>query len=213
MESMTATNPPSTEAWRTTTWNAVERGAIIAPALVLLGTIMIVFDVQRLEGDLSWVSHPEGAVGVFAAVFLVATWIAVGRRIATAAHRTGVFVTLAGVAGAIGWSYPFALRVITADYAAGGIDTVAMNDVLVNGGSVWTALVLLPMSMSLIVPFVAGVAILRTRVAPAWAGLGFIAFAVLIVVSQGAYVALEVTYPLAALSLLAAVAGTLKPPA
>lgn len=204
------TTHTTTGSWQKSTWRAVERGSVIGPLLVVLGSLLLVFDVERMHGELAWVSHPEGSVGVFASIFLVATWIAVGRRIAASAPRTGVFVTLAGVAGTIGWAYPFALRIITADYAAGGIDPVAMNDVLVNGGSVWTALVLVPMSLSLVVPLVAGIAIIRTQVAPAWAGVAFVLFPAFVVLAQGAYVAIEVTWPIAAILLLVAVLGTLR---
>lgn len=189
---------------------AISRTVLIGPALMVLASLMVSADVRRLPGDLDWVSEPEGTLGVYAAAFLVSTWIVIGRLVSTAAPRTGVVITLLGVAGSVGWVYPFAYRLVVADLVDGGFDADALNEVGESGGTVFTALVLPLMFLGLLVPIIAGVAIVRTRVAPVWSGLALVAFSLVFVTAQAAYVFIEVTYPIACLLLVAGVAGATR---
>ena len=59
-------------------------------------------------------------------------------------------------------------------------------------------------------PIIAGIAILKTKVAPAWAGVALLCFGPTLMAAQGFYAAIEVTYPLAWVFMLAAVLGILR---
>lgn len=201
---------PGTSYWSSTVEKVMSSTVLVGPALMLVASLMISADVRRLPGELDWVSEPEGTLGVFAAVFLVSTWVVIGRRVSTAAPRAGVAITMLGVAGAVGWVYPFAYRLVVADLVDAGFDADAINEVGESGGTVFTALVLPVMFLGLLVPLIAGIAILRTRVAPVWSGLALVAFAPVFVTAQAAYVLIEVIYPIACLLLVAGVAGATR---
>ena len=59
-----------------------------------------------------------------------------------------------------------------------------------------------------LVALIAGIAIIRTHVAPVWAGAAIIAWVPVFITAQAGYQWLEVTYPVANLLLLVGVAGT-----
>jgi hypothetical protein len=61
-----------------------------------------------------------------------------------------------------------------------------------------------------LVPIIAGIAIVVTRVAPAWAAIALIGFGPTLMAAQGFYAAIQVTYPLAWVFMLIAVAGVLR---
>lgn len=200
----------ATPYWSSALERTIDRTVLVGPILMVVAALMITADVRRLPGDLNWASEPEGFLGVLAAVFFVPAWIAVGRRVASAAARTGVAITLLGVVGAIGWVYPFALRLLSADLVNAGFEPGALSEVYETGGTVFSALVLLLMVWGVVVPAIAGIAILRTHVAPRWAGAALVAFPPVFVAAQGAYLAIEVTYLVACVLLLVGVAGATR---
>ncbi len=203
----TRQHQPDVDTWTAAMERLLPVAAIVGPTLALLASLFVTFDVLTLPGDLDWISEPEAFVGYVSTIFLFATWIVVGRTIATAAPRTGIAVTLMGAVAAIGYANPFVSRLMSIDlvdygYAADEIDEVWDNP------SLFTALTL-PIAFTVfLVALVAGIAVLTTKVAPAWAGAALIAYIPIFVLAQAGYVAIRVTYPLANALLLAGVVGT-----
>lgn len=187
------------------------RAAILGPTLLLAGTLFMAAGVQLLPGDLDWISEPESMLSMFAAPLLFATWIVVGRTIARVAPRTGIVVTILGTLGAAGWAYPMTIRLFTADLVLNDFDPNALNDAMEGEITVYSLLAWALMTMmNFVVALTAGIALLRTRVAPVWTGVLLIAFVPLLFAAQAASVATEVTYPLAAVCLLAGVTGVVR---
>lgn len=182
--------------------------AIAGPVLLLLGALCVSAGVQSLPGDLDWVSEPEGMFGMAAVPFLFATWIVVGRSISRRAPRTGIAITLIGAVAAAGWAFPYAVRLFSADLVVSGFEANAINDAWEGDATVYSVVVFVFMTaMNFVVALVTGIAVLRTRVAPLWSGIAFIAFVPTFMAAQGAYVALELLYPLAIAFLLVGIAG------
>ena len=210
------TSPPPSEtkgadAWSSFFGRLLPVAAIAGPALMLLGALCVAFGIQTLPGDLDWISEPEGMFGMFAVPFLFATWIVAGRTIARRASRTGIAVTMIGTVAAAGWAFPFTIRLFSADLVLNDYDANAINEVWEGDTTVYSLVVFVFMTvMNFVVAITAGIAILRTRVAPIWAGIALIAFVPVFITAQAAYVAIEVTYPLAITLLLVGVVGVVR---
>lgn len=199
------------ERWSEFFMRNLPRAAILGPAFMLAGALCVSADLQLLPGDLDWISEPEGMFGMATVPFLFVTWIVVGRRIAHRAPRTGIAVTLIGALAAAGWALPMSIRLFTADLVLNDFDATALNEAWESEATVYTLLVFVLMTtMNFVVALTAGIAVLRTHVAPVWAGLALIAFVPVFITAQAAYVAIEVTYPLAAGCLLVGVAGVVR---
>jgi hypothetical protein len=157
----------------------------------------------------------EAFFGMLAVPLLFATWIVVGRTVNGRAPRTSIAITLIGAVGAAGYAFPMAVRLFSADLVVNDVGATIINDTWESDeASIWSLLTFVLMStMVFLVSIVAGIAVLRTRVAPIWTGIAFLLFPPVFVTAQAAFVAIEVTYPLAGAVLLAAVAGTVHPSA
>jgi len=198
----------ATDPWSSFFGRLLPRAAVTGPVLLLLGALCVSAGIQTLPGDLDWISEPEGMLGVAAIPFLFATWVVTGRTIARRAPRAGIAVTLIGTVAAAGWAFPFVIRLFSADLVLNDFDANAINDAWEGDATVYSLLVFVCMTtMNFVVALVAGIAVLRTRVAPLWAGVALIAFVPTFMAAQGAYVAIEVLYPLAIAFLLVGVTG------
>lgn len=184
------------------------KAAMVGPGLMVIAALCVSLDVKTLPGDLDWISEPEAFLGYVASIFLVATWICVGRTIAPASPRAGIAVTLLGVVAAVGWTNPFVSRLMSIDLVEQGYDPADIEEVW-NNPSLFSALAVPVTFMAFVVPLIAGVAILRTAVAPKWSGWAMIAFVPLFITAQAGYVAIRVTYLGATALLLAGVVGTI----
>lgn len=184
--------------------------AIAGPALFLVGALLAAARVQPLPGEMDWVSEPESFVGFVGTILLVVTWVEVGRRIARLSPRAGIAVTLLGVWGAFGAVSAFAWRQMSVDLVGQGADPDLVLAAWENPTlySALTTAVVLPFFF--LAPVIAGVAVLRSRAAPAWAGLAVIAFVPAFIAAQAAYLAFPVTYPAAAGLLLLGVIGIVR---
>lgn len=194
------------DAWTAFMQRLLPRAAVVGPVLSVVAALFVAFDIQTLPGDLHWISEPEAFIGYCAAIFFPATWIVVGRSISVAAPRAGIAVTLLGLVGAIGWTNPFVSRLLSIDLVDYGYDPNEIDDVWDNP-SLFSALAIPLAFMVFLVAIVAGVAVLKTRTAPAWAGVALIAFVPIFILAQAGYVAIRVTYPVATVLLLAGVVG------
>lgn len=195
-------------------WNAsmarLLSWAPLAGPLIMLGAALLVsFEVQMLPGDLDWISEPEGLIGMVAAPFLVATFIVLGRRIADGAPKTGVVVTILGVVAATAFVNPMSARLFSVDLVEMGVDPVTVSEAW-DAPTVWSALSLLLIFQLFLVPIIAGVAVLRTGVAPRWAGVALLVFVPVFIAAQAAGAAIQVTWPLAWVVLTGGVYGVTR---
>ena len=133
----------------------------------------------------------------------------IGRLIATRAPKTGITVTLMGVVAAIGFANPYVSRLMSIDLVDFGYDPNEINEVWDNP-SPYTAVSIVIVFTVFLVALIAGIAIIRTRVAPVWAGAAIIAWVPVFITAQAGYQWIEVTYPLANLLFLVGVAGTVQ---
>ncbi len=216
MSTTTASHPaPSTEhadRWSTFFTSLLPRAAIAGPALMVVAALCVTAGLSRLPGDLDWISEPEGFFGMLAIPFLVATWAFVGRTVATRSPRTGIAITLIGAVAAAGYAFMMAIRLFSADLVLNDVSATIINDTWESDeASVWSLLTFGLMTlMNFVVALIAGIAVLKTRVAPRWAGIAFLLFPPVFITAQAAYAAIEVTYPLACVLLLAGVTGVVR---
>lgn len=199
-----------TDRWSTFFTRLLPQAAIAGPALMVVAALCVTAGISRLPGDLDWISEPEGFFGLLSVPFLFATWVIVGRTVATRAARTGIAITLIGALAAAGYGYMMAIRLFSADLVLNDVSATIVNATWESDdASVWSLLAFVVMTaMSFVVAIIAGIAVLKTRVASRWFGIAFLLFPPVFMTAQAAYVAIEITYPLACALLLAAVAGT-----
>lgn len=198
------------DRWSAFFTSLLPRAAMVGPGLMVIAALCVSFGLARLPGDLDWISEPEAFFGMLAVPFLFATWTVVGRTVADGAPRTGIAITLIGALAAAGYAFPMAIRSFSADLVLNDVAATAINDTWESDeASIFSLLIFVLMTaMLFVVAIVAGIAVLKTRVAPIWAGVAFVLFPPVFMTAQAAYVAIEVTYPLACALLLAAVVGT-----
>jgi hypothetical protein len=178
--------------------------------LALIGALFVTFQVQMLPGDLDWISEPESLLFYLGAIAFPATWIVIGRAIARRASRTGIVVTAVGVVGAFTGVSAASWRHMSIDLVDHGVDPNLVNEVWENPTLYSALAMLVTWPAFFVVPFIAGVAILATRVAPAWTAIALFCFGPTLMAAQGFYAAIEITYPLAWIFMLTAVAGVLR---
>lgn len=195
--------------WHASMERILQWAPLAGPAIMIGAALFVTFQIQMLPGDLDWISEPEGLIGMLAAPFLVATWIVVGRRLSEGAPRTGVVVTLLGTLAATSFVNPMASRLLSVDLVEKGADPTFVNDTW-DAPTVWSGLSVILIFTLFLVPLIAGVAILKTGTVPRWTGVAFIAFVPVFIAAQAAYAAMEVTWPLAWVVLLAAVFGVTR---
>lgn len=202
------------DRWSTFFADLLPKAALAGPALMVIAALCVTADLARLPGDLDWISEPEGFFGMLAVPFLFATWIVVGRIVAGQAPRTGIAITLIGMLAAAGYAFPMSMRLFSTDLVLNDVSATVINNTWESDeASIWGLLTFALMTaMVFVVALLAGIAILKTRVAPRWAGVAFILFPPVFMTAQAAYAAIEITYPLACALLLIAVAGTVHAP-
>lgn len=184
--------------------------AVAGPALALVGALFVTLQVQMLPGDLDWISEPESLLFYLGAIAFPATWIVIGRAIARQAARTGIVVTAVGVLGAFTGVNAASWRHMSIDLVDHGVDPNLVNEVWENPTLYSALAMLVTWPAFFLVPFVAGVAILATKVAPAWTAIALFCFGPTLMAAQGFYAAIEVTYPLAWVFMLVAVVGVMR---
>ena len=184
--------------------------AIVGPALALVATFFVTFQVQMLPGDLDWISEPESLVMYLGAMAFPATWIVIGRAIARRAPRTGITVTVLGVLGSFTGVSAAAWRHMSIDLIDRGVDATVVNEVWENPTLFSALATLATFPAFFLTPIIAAIAILKTKAAPAWTGIALLGFPPMLMAAQGAYAAIRVTYPLAWALMLLAIVGVLR---
>ena len=195
-----------TAAWR----RALPFLALVGPGSWFVAALIRAAGIGTLEGGLDWVSGPEGVVMSLGVSFFTATYIVLGMAVARGATRTGIAVTGLGVLGVGSFAGIAFFRTFVAKFADEGLDPTAMNDAF-EAAHVWD-LAAITNFANFAAWLVAGIAILKTGVLPRWIGMCCIGGVVGVVLAQGAYVALEVLWPLGTGLLLAATVGVIRTP-
>lgn len=150
--------------------------AVVGPVLALVGAFFVAFQVQMLPGDLDWISEPESFFIYLGAMVFPASWIVIGRAIARSAPRTGIAVTVLGVLGAFTAVSAAAWRHMSIDLIDRGVDATVVYEVWENPTLFSALATLATLPAFFLTPIIAAIAILKTRVAPAWTGIALLGF-------------------------------------
>jgi hypothetical protein len=196
------------KAWVAAWHRALPALALIGPGSWFAAALIRAADIGTLDGELDWISAPEGLVMSLGAPFFVATFIVLGMTIARRAVRTGIAITALGLVGTgaltgIAW-----FRVFMAKFTDEGLDPDAMNQAF-EASHVWD-IAAITMIGNFAAWLVAGIVILKTAVVPRWVGACCIGGAVAVILGQAAYIALEVFWPLGTGLWTAATIGVLR---
>lgn len=206
----TSTSPAAispTDPWSRFFGRLIPILAVAGPALGLVAALFVTFQVQMLPGDLDWISEPESFFFYVGAIAYGATWIVVGRTIAARATRTGIVVTILGVLGAVEGVSAAVWRHVSIGMVDQGVDAGVVYDAWENPTLFASLSFVVTWPAFFLAPIIAGIAILTTKVAPAWAAVALLCFGPTLMAAQGFYAATELTYPLAWVFMLAAVVG------
>jgi hypothetical protein len=115
------------EAWASAWRRALPVLALIGPGSWFVAAMIRAAGIGTLDGDLDWVSAPEGLVMSLGASFFVATYVMLGSTVARRAVRTGIAVTGLGLVGTGAFSGIAWFRVFMAKFTDEGLDPDAMN--------------------------------------------------------------------------------------
>jgi hypothetical protein len=183
------------EAWVATWLRALPALALVGPGSWFVAALVRAAGIGTLEGGLDWISGPEGLIMSLGVSFFAATYTLLGMTIARRAVRSGVAVTGLGLLGLSAFAGIAFFRTFMAKFTDEGLDPDAMNAAF-EATHLWD-LAAVTNFANFAAWLVAGIAVLGTRVLPRWVGVSCIAGVVCVVLAQGAYVALEVLWPLA----------------
>jgi hypothetical protein len=193
---MTATlKTLNTGSWSSIWERALPVLAVVGPATWLLAALVRVAELGTLPGALSWASQPEGFIMVLGVSFFAATFVMLGRRVAERSPRSGVAVTAMGMLGVAPLAAVSFIRLFMANFVAAGLDPNLLNRAF-ESPSLWYAGFFVLNAAQFLAWIIAGVSLLRSGAAPKWAAVSLILGVVSVVTAQGAYVALEVFWPL-----------------
>lgn len=182
------------DAWAAAWRNALPALAVLGPASWFVAALMLAAGLGTLDGELDWISAPEGVVMAFGAPFFVATFILLGQTVARHASRIGIAVTAFGVIGTSFLSGISWFRIYMAKFTAAGLDPGAMNDAF-ESPTVWDIAVATNAG-TFAAWLISGVVILKTAVAPRWTGACCIGGSIAVPLGQAAYVATPFFWPL-----------------
>jgi len=199
------------DKWGTTFERWLPMLALVAPLFFFIASLVRAFGIGTLPGDLNWVSSYEGLIMGIGVPFFVATFIFMGHRIAMRSPNTGIVVTVLGVLGTAFIAFISGFRGLAAGFVASGIDPKAINDGLESDASLtWLLGLLLYNFCFMLAWLIAGVAIMRNKIAPWWVGLAFILSVPSLITGQALYINLEIFWPLALGLWLLGVWGLVK---
>ena len=190
------------DAWAATWMRVLPALALIGPGSWFVAAIVRAAGIGTLEGGLDWVSGPEGVIMSLGVSFFAATYILLGMTVARRAPRSGVAVTGLGLLGVTAFGGIAFFRTFMAKFTDEGLDPDTMNDAF-ETTHIWDVAAVTNFA-NFAAWIVAGIAILTTRVLPRWAGVCCLGGVISVLLAQGAYVALEVLWPLGTALWLAA---------
>ena len=183
------------EQWAATWERALPVLAVAGPGSWFVAALIRAAGIGTLDGDLDWISRPEGFIMVLGVPCFVATFLLVGRVVAERAPRAGVTVTALGLLGIAAAGMLSGIRLFMGQFTDAGLDPKTLNDAF-ETTSAWDLGFFLYNVAWFVAWIIAGTVILRTGVAPRWAGACYIAGVAAIVTAQALYVALPVFWPL-----------------
>ena len=198
------------EQWAATWERALPVLAVVGPASWVVAALIRAAGIGTLEGDLDWISRPEGFVMVLGVPFFVATFLLMGRVVAQQAPRTGVAVTAFGLFGIAAAGMLAGIRLFMGQFTDAGLDPATLN-VAFESTSVWDLGFFLSSVGWFVSWLIAAIVILKTGVAPRWVGACFVAGIAAIVTAQALYIALPVFWPLGTGLLTIGVVGLVRP--
>lgn len=150
-----------TAAWE----RALPTLALVGPGSWLIAALIRAAGVGTLEGDLWWISRHEGFVLVLGIPFFVATFIFLGRFIATRTVRAGIAITAMGIVGVAPLAVVSGIRLFMGVFTDYGIDPAVLQRAF-DAMSPWYLGFFLMNAAQFLAWIVAGIVILRTGVAP-----------------------------------------------
>ncbi len=196
------------DAWVATWLRALPALALIGPGSWFVAALVRAAGIGTLDGGLDWISGPEGLIMSLGVPFFAATYIVLGMTIARRAVRSGVAVTGLGLLGLSAFAGIAFFRTFMAKFTDEGLDPDAMNAAF-EATHLWDVAAVTNFA-NFAAWLVAGIAILGTRALPRWVGVSCIAGVICVVLAQGAYVALEVLWPLGTALWFAATIGVVR---
>ena len=143
---------------------------------------------------------------VLGSPFFVATFVFLGRFIATRTVRTGIAITAMGIIGVAPLAVVSGIRLFMGAFTDYGIDATVLQQAF-DAPSPWYLGFFLMNAAQFLAWIVAGVVILRTGVAPRWTGVCLILGVLSVVTGQGVYFALTLFSPLGIALWLAGIWG------
>jgi hypothetical protein len=199
------------DKWVSTFRKRLPMLALVAPLCFFIASVVRAFGIGTLPGELFWVSSYEGLIMTIGVPFFVATFIFIGQKIAERSPNTGIVVTVLGVLGAAFIAFISGFRALAAGLVASGMDPKAINDGFESEATmIWLSGLLLYNFCFFFAWIIAGVAIMRKKIAPWWVGLAFILSIPSLITAQALYYNLEIFWPLALGLWLLGVWGLVK---
>lgn len=195
------------DRWAVTWERALPALSVAGPGIWFIAALVRGAGIGTLDGDLDWVSRPEGFLMVLGVPFFVATFILMGRVIAREAPRAGVAVTALGLLGIAPAGMLSGIRLFMGQFTDAGLDPNTLNEAW-HTTSGWDLGFFLYNTSWFAAWIIAGTIILKSGIAPRWAGACCIAGVASIIAAQALYLALPVTWPLG-MGLLTLAAVTL----
>ena len=172
--------------------------ALVGPILFFIAALVRALGIGTLPGGLNWLSAPEGLLMSIGAPFFVATFIFLGQIISEQSPKTGILVTVLGVLGTAYLSFVSGFRGLAKGFVESGLDPNLIQSAFDSEAAVtWLSPLLLFHLGQLIAWIIAGVVIIRKKVAPLWVGLALILGVPFLLTAQAFYFNLEIFWPLA----------------
>lgn len=185
--------------------------ALIGPACFFLASLVRAMGIGTLSGGLSWVSAPEGVILCIGVPFFVATFIFLGLRIAEQSPKTGNVVLVLGILGVAFLAFVSSFRALSKGLVDAGLDPTELNTAFESEATaIWLAPLFLFNLGQFIAWIIAGVAVIRKKLAPWWVGLALILAVPCIITAQAFYFMLELFWPLGNALWLLGVWGVVK---
>lgn len=197
--------------WSRTWAKALPVLALIGPTFFLIAALVRAFGIGTLTGDLGWVSAHEGLIMSIGVPFFVATFIFIGQMVATRSQKTGILVTVLGILGTSLLSFISGFRGLAKGLVDSGLEPNVINEAFESDATaIWLAPLFLYNLGQFVAWIIAGVAIMRKKIAPWWVGLALILGVPCLITGQAFYFKLEVFWPLANALWLLGVWGLYK---
>lgn len=195
-----------TPQWGATWTRLLPVLALVGPASWFIASLFQAAGYGTLPGDLFWVSGPEGFIMTLGAPFFVATFIFMGRTVAKGSFSTGVLITFLGLMGVGTLATISGFRLFATVFVEHGIDADTIAMALKAPSNYYIPFMVLQLAQFL-AWIITGVAVIRRKLAPGWAGLFLILGVPVMIMGQFFLFKTEILWPLANLLWVAGIWG------